>query len=343
LILKIFSEDLNQVYFIAEAGLNHNGDIKIAHQLIDVACEAGADAIKFQKRTVSELATKETLDSQDIRFPFLGSTYREIREKLEFSFLEYEELRDHAKQCNLEFIVTPFDEVALEFLAPLKLKIYKVASHSVRNLDFLSKLAQLHKPIIMSTGMSTLSEIDEAVNIWHRNSNPFALLHCVSSYPTYDQDANIRIILTLKERYGVNIGYSGHELDDFATLVSVSIGAKIVERHITLSRDLPGFDHKLSLDPHELKILIEKIRRIETILGTNEKNLLPSELIARQKYNVSMVSARKMMKGEYLTLNDIVWKNPGTGIPRSNRDDFIGKKLLRDIEADSLFYSEIFE
>jgi len=194
----------------------------------------------------------------------------------------------------------------------------------------------------MSTGMSTLAEIDFAVRVWQEHKIEYALLHCVSSYPTPDSDANIKVIETLKERYGVMIGYSGHELDDLATIVAVSRGARIVERHVTLDRNLNGFDHKLSLEEEELRSTIDKLRRIESLLGSSQKSLLPSELVAREKYNVSMVSRRKLSRGEILSVDDITWKNPGTGIARSKRDFYIGRVLAQDVDQDVLLLPEMF-
>lgn len=341
--MSFFLKKNSGVYVIAEAGLNHNGDLDLALEIIEIAQRAGADAVKFQKRTIDLLAVKEVLDAEDLRFPFLGSTYREIREKLEFTLPQYIELKKHTESLNMDFIVTPFDEEAVKFLRPLNLKGYKVASHSLRNLDFLHRLARENKPIVMSTGMSTLQEIDEAVGVLSSYKIPFALLHCVSSYPTNDFDANLNVITTLQRRYQVPIGYSGHEMDDFATKLAVSMGAKIIERHVTVSRSLPGFDHKLSLEEHELRKLIDDINRILVIQGSHEKTLLDSELVARNKYNVSMVSRNSKRKGERLLLEDIVWKNPGTGIGRIQRDNYIGKRLLMDVPKDSLFLPEMFE
>jgi sialic acid synthase SpsE len=354
-----FEFSLNdEIYFIAEAGLNHNGEIGLAHELIEVAHRAGAHAIKFQKRTISELATREVLASNDTRFPFLGSTYGQIRESLEFNLKEYQELQDHAQSVNLDFIVTPFDLKAFEFLDPLKLEAYKIASHSVRNLDLISAISKSDRPIIMSTGMSTIQEIDVAVELIRSNRGIFSdtkkinakthvldlyLMHCISSYPTIDEDVNLRVINFLRDRYSLPIGYSGHEIDDLPTMISVAFGAQIIERHITISRQFEGFDHKLSLEESELKFLIEKIRRIRKIMGSTEKRLLDSELIAREKYNVSMVSARKIFKGEVVGLNDIKWKNPGTGINRAERDKYIGKKARKNIDDDVLIFPEMLE
>lgn len=334
--------NLPNVYFIAEAGLNHNGSMVLARQIIEIAARAGADAVKFQKRTIGQLAIKSTLDQPDDRFPSFGRTYREIREHLEFNLDQYFELKEFALAQGLDFIVTPFDAQAIDFLKPLDLLGYKVASHSVRNIDFLEALGAERKPVIMSTGMSTLDEIDEAVKIWRKQSIPFALLHCVSSYPTNDQDAHLSVITTLKKRYQVAIGYSGHEKDDLPTLSSVVLGAKIIERHITVSRSLEGFDHGLSLEENQLYELINKIRRIETLLGSGEKQLLPSELVARNKYNVSMVSMRPLSVGHKLTRDDITWKNPGSGISRSELNNYLGKELNCSVEADVLLNPDMF-
>lgn len=341
--MQIFEKVNSSPYFIAEAGLNHNGNLNLAHEIIELSHRAGADAVKFQKRTVSQLAIKQVLDSEDSRFPFLGSTYREIRESLEFNFSEYVELKNHADSLNLDFLVTPFDIEAIEFLRPLNLEAFKVASHSVRNLDFLHSLANENKPIIMSTGMSTLHEIDAAIKVWQTHGIKYALLHCVSSYPTVDDDANLDVIKTLKKRYGVTVGYSGHEVDDLASIVAVSLGAKIVERHVTTDKKLNGFDHKLSLDEKELELTISKLRRVASLIGNPEKTLLTSELVAREKYNVSMVSKRDLLRGDILKIEDVTWKNPGTGIARSDRDLYIGKKLLQNVGEDCLLLPEMFE
>jgi sialic acid synthase SpsE len=333
----------NDCYFIAEIGLNHNGDIQIAKKLIDSAYRAGADAVKFQKRTVDQLAIKSVLDAKDDRFPNFGSTYREIRQFLEFNITEYQELKLYSENLDLEFLVTPFDLQALKFLQPLELSGYKLASHSVTNLDLVEAVAHLGKPIIMSTGMSHLDEIATAVNVILSVNKNLSLLHCVSSYPTPDRDCNLNVIPFLRERFNLPIGYSGHEKGWLPTLLAVQIGARIVERHITLDTQMEGFDHKLSLDPNDLKELISHIRSLNTIMGTKEKKFLPVETLARDKYNVSMVSTRELSVGDILTLNDICWKNPGTGIPRKKIQDFLGKKLVVSVGIDELLRPEMFE
>jgi sialic acid synthase SpsE len=333
----------NRVYFIAEIGLNHNGDINLAHELIDIAAKAEVDAVKFQKRTISNLAIQSVLDQEDSRFPAFGSTYGDIRRYLEFDLEQYLNLQKHARQVQLDFIVTPFDETALDFLDPLNLDIFKIASHSVTNLDFLEKVAKKNKRIIMSTGMSHIEEIDTAVDLILRYNSKLQLLHCVSSYPTPIEHVNLNTIPFLKERYGLPVGYSGHETDFLASIAAVSLGASVVERHITTSKSLEGFDHKLSLDPSELTELVQTIRKIEIAVGVKQKKFHLIEQVARDKYNVSMVTSRKIEKGEKLCLDAITWKNPGTGIPRKDRDLYINKRVKQSLAEDVLIQKDMFE
>jgi sialic acid synthase SpsE len=340
--LFLESEDTRNCYFIAEIGLNHNGDIQIAKKLIDSASEAGADAVKFQKRTVSELAIKSVLSSKDNRFPNFGSTYGEIREHLEFTLDQYIELKKYSERLGLEFLVTPFDLEALKFLAPLSLSGYKIASHSLTNLDLVKAIAQEGKPVIMSTGMSHLEEISVAVELVLENNGELCLLHCVSSYPTPDEDCNLSVITFLRDKFQVPVGYSGHERGWIPTLLAVHIGAQVVERHITLDTSMEGFDHKLSLDPENLRELIKQIRNVGVIMGKGVKKLLPIENIAREKYNVSMVTKRALQKGQVLLPMDICWKNPGTGIPRKNMGDYVGRELQVSVGVDELLLPEMF-
>jgi sialic acid synthase SpsE len=333
----------NSVYVIAEIGLNHNGSLSMAHDLIDVAAESKVSAVKFQKRTVSELAIRSSLEAPDNRFPSFGSTYGQIREFLEFDLREYSELKLHAEKLSLDFIVTPFDSLALKFLGNLNLNGYKIASHSVTNLDFIKDVAATGKSIIMSTGMSELAEVETAVSSITTINPDLTLLHCVSSYPTPNSDCNLKVISTLAEKFKLPIGYSGHEVEFLPTLIAVALGARVVERHITLDNSLNGFDHKLSLDPDSLKEMVVSIEAVREILGSDQKNLLPIEMIARNKYNVSMVSARDLAIGESLSEGDICWKNPGTGIPRKRMKDFIGRKLKVSVGIDELLTPEMFE
>ena len=328
-------------YVIAEAGLNHNGSLNIAKDLIEVAYRAGADAVKFQKRTVNLLATKEYLDKEDLRFPSFGKTYGEIRSFLEFNENQYRELREISKSKNLDFIVTPFDIQALEFLKKIKIDKYKLASHSLTNLDLLKEMSKVNEEIILSTGMSEIDEVDRAISIFKNNN--LSLLHCVSSYPTPLNECNLDMIKFLKERYKVKVGYSGHEIGYLPSLAAVSVGAEIIERHFTLDNKLEGFDHKISLEPKELKEMIKSIRDIEECFQNKPKKISETEMITRNKYHVSMVSKINIKKGFKLQKEFITYKNPGTGIPPKFEEKYINKIFSRDVDKDTLISEDMFE
>ena len=219
---------------IAEAGLNHNGDLQMAKRLVDAAVISGANAVKFQKRTVAKLAVQSVLDAPDDRFPQFGSTYREIREHIEFSRDEYVELVRYCEERKITFLCTPLDVDAANFLEHLGVCAYKVASHSMTNLPMLDHLAAIGKPVIMSTGMCTLDEIDEAVGIFQQRNTPLALMHCVSSYPQEVEESNLLMISVLRDRYGVPVGYSGHEMGYLPTLATIALRAAMVERQASL-------------------------------------------------------------------------------------------------------------
>lgn len=330
-------------YVIAEAGLNHNGSVQIAKALIDVAAIAGADAVKFQKRTVGKLAVKSVLDAQDGRFPEFGKTYREIRQHLEFSLEEYRVLKDYAQAKSLDFIVTAFDIEAVYFLEELGVEAYKLASHSATNLQLLDCLARLCKPIILSTGMAELEELDRAVEIFHRHDAQLALLHCVSAYPTPLAECNLAMIDVLRARYNLPVGYSGHELGYLPTIMAVVIGAQIVERHFTLNKTMIGFDHKMSLEPDELIAMVRDIRNVAKIRGAGEKRISETEWVTRRKYHVSMVSAVTVKAGSVLSETMVSYRNPGTGIPSKLAHTVLGKRALCDIPADELLSADMFE
>ena len=328
-------------YVIAEAGLNHNGSLNIAKELIEVAHKAGADAVKFQKRTVRLLATKEYLDKEDSRFPSFGKTYGEIRSFLEFNEIQYIELKKFAKSKNLDFIVTPFDVEALEFLKNIKIDKYKLASHSLTNLDLLKEISKVSEEIILSTGMSEIDEVDRAMAIFKNNN--LSLLHCVSSYPTPLNECNLEMIKFFKERYKVKVGYSGHEIGYLPSLAAVSVGAEIIERHFTLDNKLEGFDHKISLEPKELKDMIKNIRDIEECFQNKPKQISETEMVTRNKYHVSMVSKIRIKKGHKLQKKFITYKNPGTGIPPKFEEKYINKIFSKDVDKDTLISEDMFE
>ncbi|MBF0419282.1 MAG: N-acetylneuraminate synthase family protein [Magnetococcales bacterium] len=329
-----------RVFIIAEAGLNHNGSPDIAKKLIDVAAQAGVDAVKFQKRTVRTLAVQEVLDAEDNRFPEFGRTYRQIREHLELDWETYVALKKHAEGLGLVFVCTGFDPEAMDFLQRLGVGILKLASHSLTNLELLRYVAGLGKPVILSTGMAAWEEIDRAVSLLSRV--PLALLHCVSSYPTPVAECNLAMIAKLKERYQLPVGYSGHELGYLPSVAAAAMGACILERHITLDAGMTGFDHKISLEPEALAALVRDVRMVESMRGDGHKKVSDQEQVTRNKYHVSMVSARAIKAGERLLPEMITWRNPGTGIPAKEAERWLGRILAVDVGLDVLMRPDMF-
>ena len=329
-------------YVIAEAGLNHNGDLASALRLIDVAAECGADAVKFQKRHVDGLATQSVLEQNDARFPSLGSTYRELRETHEFSFEEFTRLKEHAVGCGLDFFVTPFDTESLNFLTELGVDRFKIASHGLTNLPLLRAITSTGKPVLLSTGMATQFEVDLAVAVLQERVSDLALLHCVSSYPTPVSEMRLDLIAALKSRYQLPVGYSGHEIGYIPTTVAVAAGATIIERHVTLDSGQEGFDHRLSLEPGEFRDLVSWVRQIPEMFGSGPKYVTHSELVTRNKYQVSAIAATHIGKGTVLTPHHVVYKNPGTGLTPYQAKDLFGLTSNMSIEQDELLDKEMF-
>ena len=330
--------------FIAEVGLNHNGDVTIAKQLIDVAADKGCDYVKFQKRTVCLIATNEVLDAEDNRFPSFGHTYRAIREHHEFNREQYQEIIDHCRSKQIEFLCTVFDVEAVDFLESFNINAYKIASHNITDIPLLKKVAKLKKRTFLSTGMCLLAEIDQAVSIFREEGCELIMLHCVSSYPSDNSEANLAMIPFLKQRYpDLAIGYSGHEENSVISEYAAVLGAAYIERHITLDRNMTGFDHKISLDPCQLEKLLERLKLVALALGSAEKRISEKEMITRNKYRRSIVTKRALKKGEIVNEEMFVMKNPGTGLAPCVLYELIGKKVKEDISCDCLVAVEQFE
>ncbi len=268
------------VYVIGEIGLNHNGDVEIAKRLIDVAAVAGVQAVKFQKRT-PEISTPEHMKQVPRETPWGTMTYLEYRYRVEFDRDQYAEIGAYADSRGLDWYASPWDEPAVDFLEDLDVVAHKVASASVTDLGLLRRLRDTGKPIILSTGMSTIEQIDRAVEVL--GTDRLVMLHATSTYPLPAEEANLLMIPTLKQRYGVPIGYSGHEPGLQISLAAVAMGAVAVERHITLDRAMWGSDHAASLEPHGLMSLVRDIRIIGTARGDGVKRVFPGELAPLSK------------------------------------------------------------
>jgi len=269
------------IFIIAEIGINHNGDVEIAKQLIDVAKDAGADAVKFQKRTIDLVYTKEFLDSP--RESPWGNTQRAQKEGLEFGLKEYQEIDRYCREKGIEWFASAWDLESLRFLRQFNLKYNKIASAMIVYEDFLKNVAAEGKYTFISTGMCEIKQIDRAVEIFRAADCPFELMHCVSTYPMDDEDANLRRIIALKERYKCNVGYSGHEVGLAVSYAAAALGITSLERHITLARAMYGSDQAASVEPAGFRMLVGAVRKIEKAMGTGEINMHPKEVpIARK-------------------------------------------------------------
>lgn len=270
-----------RTFVTAEIGINHNGSIKIAKSLIDVAVVAGCDAVKFQKRTVDKVYTKEYLDGPR-KSPW-GETQRAQKEGLEFGKTEYDEIDAYCREKGIEWYASAWDIESQIFLKQYNLKYNKVASAMLTKDDLLEEIASEGRYTFIATGMSTIDEIDNAIGIFKRHNCPYELLHCNSTYPMPIEDANLNLIHTLSERYGCKVGYSGHEFGILVSECAVAAGATSIERHITLDRTMYGSDQKASVEPYELCELVRNIRLIERFMGDGKKILSPAEEETKKK------------------------------------------------------------
>lgn len=269
------------VFIIAEIGINHNGDIEIAKRLIDVAKDAGADAVKFQKRTIDLVYSKEFLDSP--RESPWGKTQRAQKEGLEFGLMEYREIDKYCKAKGIEWFASAWDIESLKFLRQFDLRYNKIASAMIVYEEFLKEVAKEGKYTFISTGMCEVKHIDRIVEIFREAGCPFELMHCVSTYPMDDEDANLRRIVTLRERYKCKVGYSGHEVGLAVSYAAAALGITSLERHITLDRAMYGSDQAASVEPSGFRMLVGAIRKIEKAMGTGEINMHPKEVPIAKK------------------------------------------------------------
>ena len=269
------------IFFIAEIGINHNGDINIAKELIKLAKDAGCDAVKFQKRTIDIVYTKELLDSE--RESPWGNTQRDQKEGLEFGLKEYREIDRYCRELGIEWFASAWDLESQKFLRQFNLKYNKVASAMIAYDELLKEIASEKKHTFISTGMSTIEQIDYAIDIFRKAGCPFELMYCKSTYPMNDEDANLNCIKTLKERYKCNVGYSGHEVGLAVSYAATALGITSLERHITLSRAMYGSDQAASVEPSGLRMLVGAIRKIEKAMGNGVISLLESEIPIAKK------------------------------------------------------------
>ncbi len=327
------------VFIIAEAGVNHNGDINLARELVDVAVEAGVDAVKFQTFISEDIVTfhAEKADYQKENTGNEQESQFEMLKKLELSFKEFRELKAYCDKRGIIFLSTPFDRKSVDFLDKLKVLAFKVASGEINNFPLLSHIASKGKPLILSTGMSTLEEVEETLEVLRKKRNSkVVLLHCTSDYPAKIGEVNLRAIETMRQSFRLPLGLSDHTPGIVISLAAVAMGASVIEKHFTLDKDLPGPDHRASLEPQELKDLVRGIRNIEKALGdgikTPSKSEMNTKLIARK----SIVAAMDIKRGELLNEHNLTVKRPGNGISPMRWNEVVGKKAVRDFKEDEL-------
>jgi N,N'-diacetyllegionaminate synthase len=325
---------------IAEAGVNHNGNIKLAFKLIDMAKRCGADFIKFQTSIPSMHISKYALKAK-YQIKNTGNTQNqlEMSKKITLSYSDFKKLSNYCKKKKINFLSTAFDLQSIDFLKSLKMKFFKIPSGEITNLPYLSKIGKLKKKIIISTGMSNINEINQALQILIKNGTNkknITVMQCNTEYPTPLKDANLRAMLTIKNKFKINVGYSDHTLGIDASIWAAAMGAKIIEKHITLNRLFKGPDHKASIEEKDLKILIEKIRLLETALGNGKKEVTKSEkkniIIARN----SLVASCEIKKGQKFSKNNMIAKRPGNGISPMLINKVIGKVAKKNFHTDEL-------
>lgn len=326
------------VFIIAEAGVNHNGSLEIAKQLVDAAKEAGVDCVKFQtyisKNIVSKNAVKAEYQKQQSE---VEESQHDMLKKLELSFDEFIELKDYCELKGITFLSTAFDFDSINFLKSLNMETWKIPSGDITNLPYLIKIAKLNKPIILSTGMSTMNDIENAIRALKENgTGELTVLHCTSEYPTPYKDVNLLAMLTIQNQFNVQIGYSDHTQGIEVPIAAVALGATVIEKHFTLDRNMEGPDHKASLEPDELKKMVESIRHIESAKGDGKKAPAQSEKKNMAVARKSIVANKDIKAGEVFTEENLTVKRPGDGINPMRWFDIIGKKAVRDFEEDEL-------
>jgi N,N'-diacetyllegionaminate synthase len=325
---------------IAEAGVNHNGSMVSAKRLIDVAVEAGVDYVKFQTFKAGTLVT-QTADKAEYQKGLTSAdeTQFDMIKKLELDRKAHEELMDYCVQKGIKFLSTAFDHGSIELLAKLDIPLFKIPSGEITNLSYLRHIGGKGKPIIMSTGMSTLDEVRDALNVLIESGakkDKITILHCNTEYPTPMEDVNLKAMLTIRDELGVKIGYSDHTIGIEVPVAAIAMGATVIEKHFTLDRTLPGPDHAASLEPNELKEMVNAIRNIEKAMGNSMKKPSPSEIknipIARK----SIVAKKSIKKGEKFSENNLTVKRPGTGISPMQWDDIMNRKSKKYFNMDDL-------
>ncbi len=325
------------VFIIAEAGVNHNGDINLAKKLIDVAVEAGVDAVKFQTWKTELLVTKAASQAEyQTKNTQIEESQYDMLKRLELSYDEFRELKKYCDNKNIMFLSTPDEFESADFLVELQ-DIFKIGSGELTNLPYLRHIGKLGKKVILSTGMANIGEIEDALNVLMKagtKKENITVLHANTMYPTPMEDVNLKAMQTIACTFGIDVGYSDHTLGIEVPIAAVAMGAKVIEKHYTLDKNMEGPDHKASLEPKELKAMVEAIRNIEKSLGSGIKEASSSEKPNMEVVRKSIVAAREIKKGEVFTEDNLTVKRPANGISPMRWDEVIGTVAQKDYKMD---------
>ena len=333
---------MSHTLIIAEAGVNHNGSIELAKKLIDKAAEAGVDIVKFQTFKSEKLVTKSAKQADYQQKNLQGSagdSQLAMLKKLELSVEDHYVLIEYCKKLGIQFLSTAFDFDSIDFLHSLNLGVWKIPSGEITNYPYLRKIAQYGEPVILSTGMSEMSDIAAAIQVLIKfglRKEQIIVLHCNTEYPTPFQDVNLKAMDALRKEFGVEVGYSDHTKGIEVPIAAVALGATVIEKHFTLDKNMEGPDHKASLEPDELKAMVSAIRNIEQAIGTGVKTASASEKKNIGVVRKSIVAACPIKKGDTFTEENLTVKRPGTGISPMRWEEVIGKKATREYEEDEL-------
>lgn len=329
---------MKPVYIIAEAGVNHNGNINIAKKLIDVAVETGVSAIKFQTFKASNLASKLAKKANyQYQEKNQLETQLEMLKRLELDVNMHKELLCYCKKLGITFLSTPFDLESIDLLVDLGLDIIKIPSGEITNYPYLKKIGSLKKQIILSTGMSNIEEIKEALDVLYQNgTTDVKILHCTTEYPAPIDEINLRAMKTIQDKFHVEVGYSDHTCGIEIPIAAVAMGAKIIEKHFTLDKNMEGPDHRASLEPNELKAMVQAIRNVEKAMGDGLKRAMPSEEKNKDIVRKSIVAKKNILEKEMFTEDNITTKRPGNGISPMKWNEILGKEAKTYFEKDDL-------
>jgi N-acetylneuraminate synthase/N,N'-diacetyllegionaminate synthase len=330
--------NFSRVFIIAEAGVNHNGDPKLARQMIAAAAAAGADAVKFQSFRAEQVASPQAAQADyQRRSGAPGNSQLELLRGLELSWDAHRELVQYAGEHRIVFFSSPFDCASADLLEQIGVPLFKLGSGEITHIPLLRHVARKHKPVLLSTGMATLEEVGHAVRVLQEEgSADIVLMHCVTQYPAPAGEINLRAMQTMASALRLPAGYSDHSQGHEIAWAAVALGACAIEKHFTLSRALPGPDHAASLEPQEFKVMVQGIRRIESALGDGVKRAAPCELANRQLVRRSVFAAEEILAGQRVTAAALACKRPGTGIPAERFDELLGRRAARRLEAGEM-------